>query len=319
MDPVTHTLIGVGIANAFFRKRVGPEAVPILAIASNIPDIDVLVHLSGHPIAITMRRSFGHSLFALPVVSLVLALLLVRRYPRHNLGTLWALSLIGACGHVVFDLVNSFGVLLLWPLSSWRPEWSIVFIIDLILLGLLSFPLLVSLWPVGRLRVEGFSRMACAAAMAYVLFCAANRGYAAKILSREDHGGAEFSYVFPEPLGPHRWRGVLRQDNLYRLFLINTFSGRAELVDEIPTDVSDERVAAARRSKYGLWLDEFFKAPVWRGQKHEPSQESEVSAYDLRFRSLVLDHDRIFEFIFWVRPDGEVEKFGWAARRTSRL
>lgn len=319
MDPVTHTLVGVGIANAFFRKRVGPEAVPILAIASNIPDIDVLVHLTGHPVAITLRRSFGHSLFALPLVSLILALLLVRRYPQHRVGTLWALSFLGACGHVFFDLVNSFGVLLLWPLSSWRPELAILFIIDLFLLGVLAFPLLASLWQAGRLRIEIISRCSLAAAAFYVVFCAANRVYAAGILGREDHAGAEFSYVFPEPLGPHRWRGVLRKDNLYRLYLINNFSGRAELADEIPTDLADDRVAAARRTKYGIWLDDFFKAPVWRGQKHSPTAESEVSVYDLRFRSLVLDRDRIFEFIFWIRPDGHVEKFGWAGRRTTRL
>ena len=67
MDPVTHTLVGAGMANAFFRRRVGPEAIPILALASNLPDIDAVVHLTGDPAALLWRRSFGHSLFTIPV------------------------------------------------------------------------------------------------------------------------------------------------------------------------------------------------------------------------------------------------------------
>ncbi|MBI4715240.1 MAG: hypothetical protein HY760_04780 [Nitrospirae bacterium] len=39
-DTVTHTLIGVGLGNAFFRRRIGPPALVILAVASNLPDVD---------------------------------------------------------------------------------------------------------------------------------------------------------------------------------------------------------------------------------------------------------------------------------------
>ncbi|PYS96581.1 MAG: hypothetical protein DMF50_04130, partial [Acidobacteria bacterium] len=66
MDPVTHTLVGVAMANALFRRRIGPESVPILAIASNLPDLDAAVHLTGSPAALLMRRTFGHSLFLVP-------------------------------------------------------------------------------------------------------------------------------------------------------------------------------------------------------------------------------------------------------------
>ena len=96
MDPVTHTLIGIGMANAFFRRRIGPEAVPILAIASNLPDVDALVHLSSDPTAVLMRRTFGHSLFLLPIWAIGLAFILRRFYPRLDLRTLFGLSLLGS-------------------------------------------------------------------------------------------------------------------------------------------------------------------------------------------------------------------------------
>lgn len=124
---MTHPLVGVGIANAFFRKRIGKSAVPILALASNLPDIDAVVVLAGDPTAILMRRTFGHSLFLLP---------------------LWALAL------------------------------SLIF--------------------------RPLSRGAVALGAVYILFCAVGRGQAQRLLVASSTRPAEFSYVFPEPLGPHR-------------------------------------------------------------------------------------------------------------------
>src|SRR5712692_2481641 len=144
MDPVTHTLVGVAMANAFFRRRIGPESVPILAIASNLPDLDAVVHLTGNPAAVLMRRTFGHSLLLLPFWALLLALALRRFYPRPGARTLFGLCLLGAGVHLLFDLINSFGVVLLWPLSSWRPELALVFIIDFVLTGLVALPLLLA-------------------------------------------------------------------------------------------------------------------------------------------------------------------------------
>src|SRR6266705_2593141 len=158
MDPVPHTLVGIGVANAFFRRRLGREAVPALAVASNLPDLDAIVHLSFDPRALLLRRTFGHSILLLPFWSAGLALVLSRFAPHIGFRRLLGLSLLGAGVHLVFDLVNSFGVVLLWPLSDWRPELAIVFIIDLLLTGLLLAPLLLGAAPRFRGRLAGVSR-----------------------------------------------------------------------------------------------------------------------------------------------------------------
>ncbi|HET6464271.1 MAG TPA: metal-dependent hydrolase, partial [Nitrospiria bacterium] len=220
MDPVTHTLVGVGMANAFFRKRIGPPAVPVLALASNLPDIDAVVHLTGDPTAILMRRTFGHSVFLLPLWSLCLALILRRFYPQVGFGRLFGLTLLGAFVHLFFDLVNSFGVVLLWPFSDWRPELAIIFIIDLILTGLLAAPLLLSVFRRLRPHLVLMSRIAMAGVAVYILFCEGNRMIARQALASESAQltpRPEFSYVFPEPLGPHRWRGVVRTGDRYSI------------------------------------------------------------------------------------------------------
>lgn len=315
MDPVTHTLVGVTAANAVFRRRFGREAVPILALASNLPDLDGVVMLSGDPGAVTLRRTFGHSLLLVPVFSLLLALALRRFYPRIRLGPLFGLTLLGASIHLFFDLINSFGVVLLWPASSWRPELAMVFIIDLALTALLALPLLLALLPRLRPRLVPLSRIATVAVVAYLLICAGGRSLAREALEGEmvrAGRSPDFLYVFPEPLGPHRWRGVVREGGSYDVYLVHSFSRRLELRERVETRPDDPRVARARGTPLGRRLEAFFKAPVWQvrgdppGQNPLPAGAVEVTGADLRFRSLVLNRPPVFLTCFRVPQQGEV-------------
>ena len=316
MDPVTHTLVGVGLANALFRKRIGSPAVPVLALASNLPDIDAVVHLTGDPTAILMRRTFGHSVFLLPLWSLGLALILRRFYPETGFGRLLGLVLLGAYVHLFFDLVNSFGVVLLWPLSDRRPELAIIFIIDFILTGLLAAPLLLAVSRRLRPHLVLMSRIAMTGVAVYILFCGGNRMIARRALASESSkltARPEFSYVFPEPLGPHRWRGVVRIGDTYRIYLIHTLAEKIDFVGQEQTALGNSAVESARATVLGRRLEWFFKAPVWTVEDETAladlsSKDSiVVSVHDLRFRSAVVNQDGFFVFRFRVFPDGRVE------------
>jgi inner membrane protein len=290
LDNLTHTLVGVGMAEAFFKKRLGPAAVPVLAWSSNLPDIDAAVMLWRDPAAITWRRTIGHSIFLFPLWAAGLAWLFKKKYPEQKFSTLFGLCLLGSCVHVFFDLVNSFGVRVVWPLE-WRPELAAVFIIDLILLALLIAPLVAARFNPAR-RHE-FFRASQLAVAAYLVFCLANRAAASTALARATQNEPkEFSYVFPEPLGPHRWRGVTRHDDDYKLYLIHSLSGTVDLKEEACIQADDPRVLKARNSFLGRCLDAFFKAPVWL------CEGDAVEAYDIRFRSLIFPSRRGFQFVF---------------------
>lgn len=309
MDPVTDSLLGAGLAHAFFKKRAGPEALPALVLAANLPDVDAVVLLTGSPAALTLRRSFGHSLFCLPWLCLALALVLKALYPAKSLASFFRLALLGAGVHVLFDLLTSSGVLLLWPLSYWRPELDLLFVMDLELILILAAPFILCLprWE----GLERGSRHALAAAAGYLILCAASRGAAAYRLSREAAGfGAEVSFVFPEPYGAHRWRGILRKGNLYRAYLLDNFAWTTELKKEIRSDLDDPRVALARRSAAAGWVEPFFKAPVWRGQAQPP----QARVYDLKLRPLATDEGLLFEWVFPIGADGTVGKARWSGK-----
>lgn len=311
MDPVTHTLIGVGMGNAFFRKSVGRGTAPVLGIASNLPDIDAIVHLSGDPASILMRRTFGHSVLLFPIWAMILAVILRRLYPHVGLKKMYALCLLGASVHVFFDLVNSFGVVLFWPVSDWRPELGIIFIIDLALTGLLLLPLCLCIPPFMRVHLATLSRVAIGCVAAYVLFCGTARAMADRALT--DHvqsSGAhpEFQYVFPEPFGPHRWRGVTREGGLYRVYMIHPLSSKIEPRGMVGTQPAEPHVMAARATHLAKRLEWFFKAPVWKEAAGPPGGPAQVSVYDLRFKSLLVPRNLAFLFRFDVYDDGRVDR-----------
>lgn len=301
------------MANAFFRKRIGPPAVPILAVASNLPDIDAVVVLSGDPAAILMRRTFGHSLFILPFWALILAFLFQRRYREIPFKDLYRLVLLGAGVHVFFDLVNSFGVVPLWPFSDWRPELGIIFIIDLILTGLLAAPLLLTRVPAWRRGIEGLSRIFVVCLLMYVLFCNFSKMVGKQLLTAETRQWGEapaFSYLFPEPFGPFRWRGVAREGKVYHVYLITPLAERLEPKRQVQTEPDDPYVLRAAASPLGRRLLWFFKAPVWEVERESDSQGEKtalVRLYDLRFAPLLIDRANPFVFTFRVYDDGRVE------------
>ncbi len=297
MDPVTHTLLGVTAGYALFRKKAGPGAIPIMVLASNLPDLDGAVHLSGQLDAVLMRRTFGHSLLLVPLWAAALAWICGLKWRDLTFGRLFGMCLTGAGLHIFFDLINSFGVVMFWPLSNWRPELAIVFIVDFMLMAILLAPLAAA-WVRASLRPKliSMARWSLALVGAYLLCCGTGRALAQRSLSQVASTYSPppaFSYVFPEPLGPHRWRGVLREKGSWSVYLANSITGRAGLADIILTSDGDPRVEAARRTEKGRRLERFFKAPVWQV---EP--DGSVKAWDLRFMTLIARREPVFVFEF---------------------
>ena len=111
-----------------------------------------------------------------------------------------------------------------------------------------------------------------------------------------EHGmEPDFTYVFPEALGAHRFRAVARQDGEYRMWQVNVLTRRAKLAFTEETEADHPDVRAVRRTERGRTLEWFFKAPVWKRVPGEPA----VEVHDLRFRSTVLG-DRL-PFVFRLR------------------
>jgi inner membrane protein len=142
MDNLCHTLVGAALGEAGLKTRTR-FGNPALMIASNLPDLDVLVYATAIP-AVSFRRGWTHGLLAQALLPLLLtgALLLLDRWrpqrtegaPRASAGDLLLLSYTGVLLHVFLDLMNNYGVRLLMPFSARWFYGDTLFIIDLWLL-----------------------------------------------------------------------------------------------------------------------------------------------------------------------------------------
>jgi len=154
--------------------------------------------------------------------------------------------------------------------------------------------------------------VAVAAVAAYVIFCGASRFKAIGILEAEAESlkrKPDFTYVFPEPFGPHRWKGVLREGNTYWIYLIHSLTGRIELKQSLETAEEEPIVEVARTVPLIQRIEWFFKAPVWSVEENSEDGPTEIKTYDLRFKPLLIKRRAIpFVYRFLVYPDGRVER-----------
>jgi len=280
-------MLGVGLAQAGLAKRFGRGTTLMMVVTSNLPDIDVIGSWLHGEYGFMYRRMFTHSIFGIPVLALLAALFFHRFYNHISRSALFGLALLAMGVHVFFDLVNSYGVVILYPFSRHRFELAWIFIIDFVLWFLLLSPLLLSKLPQFKNRAQKMWRVALTCVSVYVALCASSRAYASHLLKNLYRGRPtqpEFTYVFPELLGPHRFRGVTRQGNTYSLYLAHPFQGKLDFVCYFETDEQSPVVQKIRQTKEAQELEWFYKAPVWNLIPHT----SQARVWDIRFKSAVI-------------------------------
>jgi membrane-bound metal-dependent hydrolase YbcI (DUF457 family) len=154
MDPITHGIAGALIGKGFFAPRHNTKTrVAILAatLGAVFPDVDTVGEaFSRDPLAIVKyHRAITHSFVALPFFAVLLAWLtrwVARRYKFEAPSWPW-LSLIygvGIASHILLDGMTSFGTRMLYPLSSRRFAWDLLFIIDLAFTAIVLLPQIVA-------------------------------------------------------------------------------------------------------------------------------------------------------------------------------
>jgi len=262
-------------------------------------DIDLAWALFSDKPTWTFRRMWTHSLFMAPLVAVIGALLFSRLYRQSRFKTWLWVFLLGVSFHVAMDLINSYGVVLLFPFSKERFELAWVFIVDPYIWGiLLSTLLLPRLLRLFNTRVAGetSARAGLTLLLGYILFCGAMETRSSSLLNTYAQAQAQvreftFQYVFPEPFGPWNFRGVLRSGDEYSVFLVQPMLGKVSLQKTYFTDESDADITKLVQSDSGETYRWFFKAPLWKKIDAETALVS-----DLRFKSLLLEREGVFGY-----------------------
>lgn len=136
MDNLTHSLVGA-VLGRMGLKRLTPRAMPALIISANLPDIDSWIARPLGLSARTFHRGFTHGIGGLLVMPLVAAAIIIlwERLSPGKEGSLRIAGLLLACfigvlSHPLLDLMNTYGVRLLEPVSHRWFYGDVLFILD---------------------------------------------------------------------------------------------------------------------------------------------------------------------------------------------
>lgn len=229
MEPVTHALTSIAFGRAGLNK-VTRAATPMLFVSGLIADIDWVTRFGGAAAFLRGHRTATHSLAGTVVLVAGTAAAFWfagRKYPKLAVGLLPAtvICAIGAVAHLLLDLLNAYGVKLLWPFSEKWFSWDLAYPVDSwILLFLLAGLLIPELFRLvleeigSKPKRHGRQRGAIVGLIFVVLFIA-GRGVAhqralALLDSRDYRGQAALEVAaFPKPSNPLLWSGVVETDN----------------------------------------------------------------------------------------------------------
>src|SRR5437660_8020310 len=124
-------------------------ATATLTLAAEAADLDVLSRFGGSAFGLNHHRGFTHSFLGIPLVAAVVVgfvyllwRLRGRKTRNLNLPPRWALLFAYAClaglSHILLDFTNNYGVRPFWPFSERWISWDIVFIVEPVLLMVLT-------------------------------------------------------------------------------------------------------------------------------------------------------------------------------------
>jgi membrane-bound metal-dependent hydrolase YbcI (DUF457 family) len=154
MDNLTHTLFALTLARTPLG-RAGRGTTTALVLASNAPDIDVLMTAGGGASYLQWHRGPTHGALGIVVLGLLVAALVrggqrlmdrrvdrTRDDPGASFGMLAAVSMIGILCHILMDFPTSYGTRLLSPFNWHWFAIDLMPIVDVYLLIILVAGLL---------------------------------------------------------------------------------------------------------------------------------------------------------------------------------
>ncbi|HTI41259.1 MAG TPA: metal-dependent hydrolase [Vicinamibacterales bacterium] len=285
MDNLCHTLVGATLGEAGLNRKTA-YGTATLMIASNLPDIDVLVFATSTP-SVAFRRGWTHGVLAdvvLPVALTAVMVAIARRRGRTDVraGSILLLSYVGVLLHVAMDLLNTYGVRLLMPFSQRWFYGDVLFIID----PWLWVTLGAGLWLARRGRSVKPARISLLVATAYVaaMLVSARLARAEMIDRWQQVSGRppQGVMVGPMPITPLRRQVIIDEGDRYESGTF-TWGPRSIRFDQriVPKNDRDPSVAEARDAPniraFLLWS----RFPFWTFEPAEGGMR--VTVGDMRF------------------------------------
>jgi inner membrane protein len=167
MDPLTQGVLGASLSQSVSKKQHLVIAGVLGVLAGMAPDLDVLIRSQSDPLLfLEFHRQFTHSLFFIPIGSVLCALVLhplIAKRCGLSFKQSWLYCALGFSTHALLDACTTYGTQLFWPLTNERYAWNTVSVID----PLFTLPILLLLILATLKRIPWMARIAFLWALIY--------------------------------------------------------------------------------------------------------------------------------------------------------
>jgi len=344
-------------------------ATATLTLAAEAPDLDVLSRFGGSAFGLNHHRGFTHSFLGIPLVAAVVVgfiYLLWRLRGRKtripNLPPRWGLLFAYAClaglSHLLLDFTNNYGVRPFWPFSERWYSWDIVFIVEPVILVVLTLGLILpALFSLINEEIGARSknamprgRLAATLALLAVFACWGLRDFehrrAVAALQSRNYQGVDALRVsaYPYWVNPFRWYGVVETPAFFATMDVDSLSFNSTNFSSMSPEVDPEAqmqirykpeetpvTLAAKKTYLGRVYLSWAQYPITETEQltNDPLTNDPVgnahAAYVVRFRDLRYDYPErntsalLGATVFLTRDLQVVEeRFGMGSRHQGR-
>jgi len=313
LDNLTHALTGIGLA-AMAHSTAAVAGDPQLAramfwgvmLASQAPDLDIVLRLKGSSTYLKHHRGFSHSVPAQLVVPSIATLAVMLFFPGVSWLTVWFWSYLATLLHVSLDVLTAYGTKALWPFSSRMYAFDILLIVDLVLIVLFGAGTVLWIW--GRTGPVTIFRVVWLLAAFYlVLRVLVYHRLKKAVQTRFGSSAATFSVI--PTLHLLNWNFVAETGHRFLAGVVS-WPDKVEVEKTFPKVPEDEVIAAAWAAPGARVFVEFARH-MWVAREKTPTGHV-VYFSDLRF----LFGDKT-PFTATVFLDQELrvkdEHFGWVS------
>jgi len=229
MEPVTHALASIALGRAGLNK-ITRAATPMLLVSGLIADVDWITRLGSADTFLRGHRTATHSLAGTAAIVAAVAAaswFAGRKFTKFATGFFPAVLIcaISAGAHLLLDLLNPYGVKLLWPFSPKWFAWDLAdsadsWILFFLVAGLLIPELFrlvheeIGSDPKHRERQRGAIFGLVCVALFIAGRAAAHHRAVALLDSRVYRGQTPLVVAaLPRPSNPLVWSGIVETDN----------------------------------------------------------------------------------------------------------
>jgi inner membrane protein len=317
LDPITHIFFGAALGRSGFNRKAA-LATATMAIAAELPDIDITLQLFDPVTAFQHHRGATHTILGAPVMAALATGIMygwyrwqtrdedrkARWHARNERygaplrwGLLYCFAVIAALSHILLDITNNYGVRPFMPFNYRWYAWDIVNIFEpavtLPLMLAFVFPWLFGMIgsEVGEKRPRFRGRGSAIAAIVIVALVWWGRDYhhrrALALLERARYQDSEtlrFS-ANPYALTPFRWHGVVETPTAFNLVQVDTMKEQVDPEEDARVFYKPEETPAtiaAKKSRLGKAYLDWARYPYTETEVLYPPQ----GGYEVRFRDL---------------------------------